>query len=110
MHSQFGVSPRVSSDAIGQRETPLGQASSRLAFLALRLALLAIQFRKLAATPRTSICLAFDQVLSGKHGPGKMSNYSSARHVADTLRAYATRFLEEMTQLVMDVIARYYKA
>ena len=44
MHSQFGVSPQVSSDAIGQRETHLGQASSRLAFLVLRLALLAIHF------------------------------------------------------------------
>jgi len=44
MHSQFGVSPRVSSDAIGQRKTPLRQASSRLAFLVLRLALLAIEF------------------------------------------------------------------
>lgn len=76
MRSQFDVSPQVSSDAIGQRETPLRQASSRLAFLALQLALLAIEFCKLAATPLTSICLAFDQVRSGKHGPANPTNYS----------------------------------
>ena len=98
MNSQFGVSPQVSSDAIGQRESPLTQASSRLAFLVLRLALLAIRFCKLAATPRTSICLAFDQGGSGKHGPANMTNYSFTRHIGDIVRAVAAQFLAEMTQ------------
>src|ERR1700710_1114951 len=97
MHSQYGVLPQVSSNAIGQRETPLRRASLRLAFLVLRLALFAIHFCKLAATPRTSICLAFDQVRSGKHGPTNLTNYSFARHIADIVLSLAAQFLEKTT-------------
>lgn len=78
MRSHFDVSPQVSSDAIGQRETldPLGKAWSRLAFPVLRLAHLVIKYGKLAATPWTSICLGFDQVRSGKHGLPAVIDYS----------------------------------